>query len=80
MMTADFIQIRLADGTVLRLPRDEARELADKLNEAASLDGALSLAIQIAEQLKQATGLGGGPIDLLRREERALRSVLGHVG
>ena len=80
MTTADLIQIRLADGSVLSLARDEARDLADRLNDAASLDGALSLAVQISEQLKQAIGLGRGPIDLLRREERALRSVLGTSG
>lgn len=76
MTTNDPIELHLADGSTLSLPRDEALRLTEKLHDASSLDGALSLAAQLADRLKATSLLGRTPIELLRREERALRSVL----
>lgn len=76
MTASDPIELRLVDGSVIELARDDAQRVADRLLRSGTLDGALSLAAQLADRLRAGSLLGRRPIELLRREERALRSVL----
>jgi hypothetical protein len=75
---AENITLNLPEGAALSLTRDEARSLARRLWEIASYDGAVMLAANILETLRQ-SDLLARHIELTSREHAALRRVLANA-
>jgi hypothetical protein len=68
------IRLRLGSGETVFLARGEVDALLDKLRDADSLEGAISLTAHLKSQLGNPI-LAGQSIELLAREENALRAV-----